>query len=194
MLRQCMLTLALAAVACNSDAPTDAPATQTKAETPEAKPAPLKFDKATLTAEAVQVALVPSPAEMQKALSNAGLSGQLAKLVTDRDITTAVENKDQVAVRTGVVLAELVLTVKSAEDAQQVARLGRLKEGFASLGAGDDVVVRQLLAFKGHRQLGHLIPGQICKQNTFWRVPLKILVDAWGKSCSQKGKSCFQEG
>jgi hypothetical protein len=50
-----------------------------------------------------------------------------------------VANKDQIAVRTGVVLADLVLTVKSADKADQLARLARLKEGFAALGAGQDV-------------------------------------------------------
>ena len=98
-----------------------------------------KFDAATLKAEALKVALVPSPAEMQKALSNAGLESELSALVKKRDISVEVENKDQVAVRTGVILADLVLTVKEATNEEQLQRLARIKQGFALLGAGDDV-------------------------------------------------------
>jgi hypothetical protein len=50
-----------------------------------------------------------------------------------------IENKDQIAVRTGVVLADLVLTVKTATPEQQVARLNRIKEGMKALGAGEEV-------------------------------------------------------
>ena len=50
---------------------------------------------------------------MQKSLNNAGLASDLAGLVAaDRNISMDVENKDNLAVRTGVVLADLVLTVK----------------------------------------------------------------------------------
>jgi hypothetical protein len=92
-----------------------------------------------LAGEALKIALVPSPAEMQKALSNAGLQGQLADMVKSRDIAMDATNKDQIAVRTGVVLADLVLTVQTASIEEQVARLGRIKEGFVFLGAGGDV-------------------------------------------------------
>jgi len=76
---------------------------------------------------------------MQRALSNAGLSTKLDGLVGDRDIKMDVDNKDQIAVRTGVVLADLVLTVTNAPKEKMLARLGRLKEGFDKLGAGTDV-------------------------------------------------------
>ena len=72
-------------------------------------------------------------------LSNAGLESQLSSLVKKRDISVEVENKDQVAVRTGVILADLVLTVKEATDEEQLQRLARIKQGFALLGAGNDV-------------------------------------------------------
>jgi hypothetical protein len=138
-----LLTVMLMGVACESSSPTTAPSDGPSASTPEgvskAGAPKLSLDLATLAAEAIQVALVPSPAEMQKALSNAGLATKLASMVEHRDISMDVANKDQIAVRTGVVLADLVLTVKSAENKDQIARLNRLKEGFAALGAGDDV-------------------------------------------------------
>ena len=60
-------------------------------------------------------------------------------MVKNRDISMDIENKDQIAVRTGVVLADLVLTVNTATDEEQVARLGRIKAGMAALGAGAEV-------------------------------------------------------
>ena len=98
------------------------------------------FDLAELQKAAEEVALVPSPAEMQKSLSNAGLASDLATLVsTERKIGMDVEDKDNMAVRTGVVLADLVLTVKTASKESKLERLEKLKVGFKALGAGDDI-------------------------------------------------------
>jgi hypothetical protein len=134
--------LAMIAGGCGDSDP--APAATDEATRPAAQAQPskkkvIKFDPATLQAEALKIALVPSPAEMQRALSNAGLETQLADMVKDRDIRMDIENKDQIAVRTGVVLADLVLTVKTATPEQQVARLNRVREGMKALGAGDEV-------------------------------------------------------
>ena len=99
-----------------------------------------KLDLASLEKAAESVALVPSPAEMQKSLKNAGLTSDLSSLVSpDRDISMAVEDKDNLAVRTGVVLADLVLTVKTSSKEYKLARLEKLKAGFKALGAGDDI-------------------------------------------------------
>ncbi len=137
-----MLTLALvgAAIGCSSGTE-EATGPVDKAPTAQATNVPeTKFDKATLAAEAVQIALVPSPAEMQRALSNAGLTAQLAKMVASRDIQMTSDHKDQIAVRCGVVLADLVLTVQTANSGAQVARLARLKQGFVALGASNEVI------------------------------------------------------
>ncbi|MDP6931439.1 MAG: hypothetical protein QGG40_00920 [Myxococcota bacterium] len=134
------LVIGLLGSACGeSEAPSaaEAPADEAPAAE-ETNPEP-KLDLATLQAEAEQVALVPSPAEMQKALTNSGLSASLATLVDDRKISMDVENKDQVAVRTGVVLADLVLTIQEAPTARITERLGRIKEGMTSLGGGSDI-------------------------------------------------------
>ena len=143
MIRHSMLLSALTIAACGGDSAEKPAAKPEAAKTEKAETAPAKklakFDAATLKAEALKVALVPSPAEMQKALGNAGLESQLSDLVKKRDISVEVENKDQVAVRTGVILADLVLTVKEATNEEQLQRLARIKQGFALLGAGDDV-------------------------------------------------------
>ena len=106
--------------------------------TPEQKP-PFQISQADLAAQAEQVTLVPSPAEMQQALEKAGLTSRLASMVQDRTLSTEAENLDQVAVRTGVVLAEVVLTVKESPKERFTARMGELKKGFALLKAGDDI-------------------------------------------------------
>ena len=85
-----------------------------------------------------EIALVPSPAEMQKALSRAGLQSKLADLaLSEKSIAMNTENQDQLAIRCGVVLAELVLTVKTAPKEKMLSHLAALKVGFTKLGAGD---------------------------------------------------------
>lgn len=106
-------------------------------ETPAAPPAVLKFDE--LKAQAQNITLVPSPAEMQRALEKAGISAALSGLVPDRQVKMDVENKDVVAVRTGVVLADAMLTVKEAPKEKLTARLTSVKQGLASLGGGADI-------------------------------------------------------
>ncbi len=76
---------------------------------------------------------------MERALANAGIESKLGQMVKNRDILTDHENLDQVAVRTGVVLADLVLTAKESDKAQIVASLGKLKTGFEKLKAGSDI-------------------------------------------------------
>ena len=128
-------------MACSGDT-----APETKDEAPaevkeDAAPKQMKkFNLEELQAAAKEVALVPSPAEMQKSLKNAGLTSDLAGLVAaDRNISMDVENKDNLAVRTGVVLADLVLTVKTSTKESKLASLEKLKAGFKALGAGDDI-------------------------------------------------------
>ena len=134
-----LLFLTLLAAAC-SGAPEETPATEAPAaEQPEKAP-DAQFDKAALEAAPDDAALVPSPAEMQRTLANAGLTSKLGEMVQDRDIATAVDNKDQAAVRTGVVLAALVLTVQTAPKERQLAELARLKEGFTKMGASQDIL------------------------------------------------------
>ena len=133
-------------IACSSepDNPTvsgDVPQNQT---TDNVKPADVKHAPKMLPKEIIgnanQIALVPSPAEMQKALKNANIQSDLALLIPqDLKISMDVDNKDQVAVRVGVVMADLVLTIKTSDKKLKLDRLQRLKEGFSKLGAGSDV-------------------------------------------------------
>jgi hypothetical protein len=50
-----------------------------------------------------------------------------------------VQDKDVIAVRTGVALADALLTVKDSTNQQLEQRLGVVKTGLAALGAGTDI-------------------------------------------------------
>ncbi len=134
-----LASLALVLAACEGEKPAAPTPTPEPTPAPPAASPEKTFDKATLAAAAEQVALVPSPAEMQRSLEKAGVNKALATMVQERDIVVKVENKDQVAVRTGVILADLLLTVKTAPKERLTARLDRLAEGLNLLGAGTDV-------------------------------------------------------
>lgn len=110
-------------------------------EAPNTTPpaAPSTLGAAELAAQAENTALVPSPAEMQKALDKAGIATGLSGMVPDRDFKMDAENKDVVAVRTGVVLADTLLTVKDAPKDKLLARLDKIKAGMATLNAGADL-------------------------------------------------------
>jgi hypothetical protein len=134
--RWIFLPLALLA-ACTGTTPEPEPGPEGE---PTAEPAQeLSLDVADLQQQAENITLVPSPAEMQAALEKAGLTSQLASLVGDRKISVNSDNLDQVAVRTGVVLAEIVLTVKDTPKERFAERMETLKEGFKLLGAGNDI-------------------------------------------------------
>lgn len=128
-------------VACSGgDTPTEEPTTEEKPVVENPAKKMKKLDLEALQKAAEEVALVPSPAEMQKSLKNAGLTSDLSSLISaERDISMAVKHKDNLAVRTGVVLADLVLTVKTSSKESKLARLEKLKAGFKALGAGDDI-------------------------------------------------------
>ena len=94
-----------------------------------------------LQAQAQSVMLVPSPSEMQHSLQKAGLSSTLGKLISPerKYLSMEVENKDNLAVRIGVVLADLVLTVQSSSKEEKLESLDKLKVGLTKLQAGGDI-------------------------------------------------------
>ncbi len=132
----------LAVLGCASGTegtPAEAPEAPAAEQPPPPPRAEIKPEE--LASAAENRALVPSPAEMQKALERAGISTRLADLVPDRELKMDVPNTDQVAVRTGVVIADLLLTVKGAKKPRLLAALGKIKSGMVQLGAGSDLPV-----------------------------------------------------
>lgn len=81
--------------------------------------------------------LAPSPRETRDALAKAGIQADVARLVPRRAYRLDAADRDIVAVRTGVLLADAVLTVETASDADLVARLEQVEAGLAGMGAGE---------------------------------------------------------
>ncbi len=129
--------IALLLVGCADDPGTPAP----KAEPPGDRlpEKTINVTPADLKANAENVALVPSPAEMQRALDRAGIATALSGQIPDRVLKLDAENKDVVAVRTGVVLADALLTVKDAPTPKLVERIKLVRTGLTHMGAGTDI-------------------------------------------------------
>jgi len=133
-----LLALTAALIGCGGEEPkTQQPAPSPEAQAAAAPPEQLKLDE--LKAAAQNITLVPSPMEMQKALEQAGVQAQLEKAVQRRTMKMDVTDTDVIAVRTGVVLADALLTVKTAPPDQLVERLKLVKDGMQKLRAGDDI-------------------------------------------------------
>lgn len=140
------LTVAAAAVALAACTGTTTPSADTAtAEAPkteEPAPAPLgdNMDPSALKDGADRkFTLVPSPVETQGALEAGGIDTKLADLITAREFEFDDQDQDDVAVRTGVVIADMLLTVKTASDDQLVDRLGKIKTGMTVLKGGEDI-------------------------------------------------------
>ena len=133
-----LLALTAALIGCGGEEPkTQQTAPSPEAQGPAAPPEQLKLDE--LKAAAQNITLVPSPMEMQKALEQAGVQAQLEKAVQRRTMKMDVTDTDVIAVRTGVVLADALLTVKTAPPEQLVERLKLVKDGMQKLRAGNDI-------------------------------------------------------
>ncbi len=112
----------------------------------EAPPAPVEalgdLSPAALDQEAdKKTALVPSPLEAEAALVAAGIDTTLSSLVpADRQYEASTTDPDRIAMRTGVVLADLLLTTANATDAVLVGHLTSVRDGMVQLKQGGDIV------------------------------------------------------
>ncbi len=131
------ITLAASmAVGCGGSGNEQAASEQSEAAAGDAAPAAddwAPLDIAALKAEATRVVLVPSPTETQAALKKAGIEAALSDLVQDRTYSDR-SDADHVAVRTGVVMADVLLTLKTSEKAKLTERLKAIESGMGTLG------------------------------------------------------------
>jgi hypothetical protein len=127
------ILLAFLVAGCTQEPP--APAEPAPAPEPATAPVAAPAE----AAKPAEDVLVPSPAQVQAALKEAGIDAKVEELVKKGPISVQADNKDEVAVRVGVLLAHLVLTARQAPKADTLARLASAKEGFHLLGAGQDV-------------------------------------------------------
>ncbi|MCB9682886.1 MAG: hypothetical protein H6733_15570 [Alphaproteobacteria bacterium] len=134
------LATALACGGSDTSAPKEMP-DQPKAEAaPAEAPKLADMDPKALEAEADQsYALVPSPVETQAALQAAGIETELATLVPARTVPPGDADTDRVAVRTGVVLADMLLTVETSSNETLVSQLEAIRGGMNTLKGGKDI-------------------------------------------------------
>ena len=108
------------------------------APAPPAAPPPA-MDLTALKQEAEKTALVPSPSALQASLTQAGVTQAIEELVPARSFTFDPARPDMVAVQTGVLLADAILTVRSAPADVLAARLTAVKAGMKAMKAGEDI-------------------------------------------------------
>lgn len=106
-------------------------------EPPPAVKAPPMLPPEELRAAGERDALAPSPDETRTAVEKAGLVTSLGSLVQPRFMEMDHPDKNRVAVRTGVVLAETILSVKEATDEDLAGSLKQIADGLSALGAGE---------------------------------------------------------
>ncbi|MBW1879661.1 MAG: hypothetical protein JRI25_08215 [Deltaproteobacteria bacterium] len=141
-LRPWMLVAALlAATSCSGGSeqqpdalvPEPPPAEAANPESPD-------VTKETLEKTAENVALVPSPMETQRALERTGVETELAALIQDREFDVSNTDVDNAAVRTGVVIADLLLTVKTSSNEDLLDRMEQVQKGMTQLDGGQDIL------------------------------------------------------
>ena len=101
----------------------------------KAEPPAERTDLATL---AHNTSLVPSPTEVQEAMLHAGVDIKFETYVKRRSMDLGAE-KETVALRTGIVLADLVLTLNNSDKDVLLKDLENLRAGLATIGAGTDI-------------------------------------------------------
>lgn len=128
------LALALVGTACTSGTPVEP---EKPAEVEEAANEPEV--KAIPPSEGRRDGLVPSILETQRALEAAGVETKLATLVKPRTYDMAADAPDRAAVRTGVVLADMLLTVTSSDKDTLNQQLEMVRRGMKQLNGGSDI-------------------------------------------------------
>jgi len=122
--------------ACNPastpEAEEPAPEENAAPETPEIEPAPAASTKG-------PQGLVPSVLETQAALKKSGIDTELATLAEKKTYDLSADATDRVAVRTGVVLADMLLTVKESDKERLLDQLATVRKGMNQLEGGSDI-------------------------------------------------------
>ncbi len=137
-MRLSLILFGLLAACTTSEKTTEKVATKTP-EATTADQAKKVVDASKLEEASKDVEIVPSPLKMQKMLQDAGITTRLSELIKNRTFKTDSNDKDHIAVISGVLLADLVLNVEKATPKKLVEQLETLKGGFKKLGAGEDI-------------------------------------------------------
>ena len=127
--------------ACGEEAPApaEAPDAAEEAHPAAAEELPTQIDAAALEDNAKNITVVPSPLETQRVLQEAGIEANLAENMSERVIDPAETDIERVAVGTGVVIADMLLTVSTSTDEQLLGQLEQIKNGMTALKGGSDI-------------------------------------------------------
>lgn len=87
-------------------------------------------------AETSNKVLCPSPMQIEKEVRDAGMAEGLADLVPKKTFDMSTQDKDRVAVRTGMVLAYATLAGRTTPKPEFLAQLRSVRDGLATLGTG----------------------------------------------------------
>ena len=125
-----MLSFTMFLLACNSDKTTEEAEVNTFG----------KIEVAELEKVATDVEVIPSPVKMKKELNKAGLNISIGEMITKKEFPSLdIEDKSRIAVLTGILLTDLVITVDKASPERIEQNLIKLKEGFDKLKTGNDI-------------------------------------------------------
>ena len=119
---------------CNSQEPSTNPPEKKEDAFQE-----VKLDDLEKAAEKATINLVPPPLELQNELIKRGLTSDLSTFVGQKDLSMNIENTDQIALRAGVLISDLVFTIKTAPTSDLITKLDSLKVAFQKLKAGTDI-------------------------------------------------------
>ncbi len=108
-------------------------------ETAAAQKAEPPAERTDLVELAHNTSLVPSPTEVQEAMLHAGVDNRFEGFVERYAMNLGDEDKEAVALRTGILLADLVLTLNNSEKDVLLGDLASLRAGLATIGAGSDI-------------------------------------------------------
>ena len=126
-----LLGLLLTACPPKDDTPDEAtPAAASKPEVPQTR--------TDLSGLAHNASLVASPTELQEAMLHAGVDTRFGTLLKRRNFKLTGEKED-VALRTGIVLADMVLTLNESDKDVLLDDLDKLRTGLNTIGAGGDI-------------------------------------------------------
>ena len=126
-------------LACGDSTKTPSSSAETTpVQAPKTNKAPSNI---TLEAEKIeQTALTPSPMETRKAAEKEGLTTELSTLIQQRDFSGRTTDTDQIALRTGIILADTVLKIQELSKAELIRNLTQLHDNMKVIGAGEGLL------------------------------------------------------
>jgi hypothetical protein len=104
--------------------------------TPQASPEKEKPKLKLESADPRTAALTPSPMETRLAAERAGITTRMASLIPDRKFDFSTDNLDHIAMRTGIILADTVLTIKELPKVELEKRMTNIEDGLSKMKAG----------------------------------------------------------